>query len=218
MAQYTDRFRKVVFLAREESDRLGKDYIGSEHLLVGIFLEEEGSGAAVLTSLGLDLDAIRQAVEVITSSPASRTLSSESEKPFSPRAKQILEGAEVEANLQGHRYVSTEHLLLALMRTREGVATRALSELGVTVEAVEHQIFELLGIQPRGYEKYPVMGESREFLHTRCSLSMVFDSDLDRGLVVELLTRLADVYRLLSEGDELIIRESKIPSNVLEPV
>ncbi len=141
--KFTERVRKVMFLAREEAARLQHDYIGTEHLLLGILREGEGIAATVLNNLGLDLDAIRQAVEnMVASSGGTLTIG---EIPFTPRAKRVLELSVDEARQLGHNYVGTEHLLLGLIREGEGVAARVLLELGVDRKKVREETLKLLG-------------------------------------------------------------------------
>src|SRR5436309_14579173 len=151
--KFTERVRKVLFIAREEAARLQHDYIGTEHLLLGLIREGEGIAATVLNNLGLDLDAIRQAVESMDSS-TSGTLTI-GEIPFTPRAKRVLELAVDEARQLGHNYVGTEHLLLGLIREGEGVAARVLMELGVDRKKVREETLKLLGGAPSasGQEK-----------------------------------------------------------------
>src|SRR5260221_5494447 len=127
--KFTERVRKVIYLAREEAARLQHDYIGTEHLLLGVIREGEGIAATVLNNLGVDLDHIRQAVgNMVTCSGGTMTIS---QIPFTPRAKRVLELAVEEARSLGHNYVGTEHLLLGLIRDGEGVAAKVLLELGV---------------------------------------------------------------------------------------
>jgi len=141
--KFTERVRKVMYLAREEAARLHHDYIGTEHLLLGILREGEGIAATVLNNLGLDLDAIRQAVEsMVSASGGTMTIG---EIPFTPRAKRVLELSVDEARQLGHNYVGTEHLLLGLIREGEGVAARVLLELGVDRKKVRDETLRLLG-------------------------------------------------------------------------
>ncbi|MBN1825917.1 MAG: ATP-dependent Clp protease ATP-binding subunit [Candidatus Eisenbacteria bacterium] len=141
--RFTERVRKVMYLAREEAGRLQHDYIGTEHLLLGIVREGEGIAATVLSNLGLDLDQIRQAVEnMVSGSGGTLTVG---EIPFTPRAKRVLELAVEEARLLGHSYVGTEHLLLGLIREGEGVAARALIDLGADKKKVREETLKLLG-------------------------------------------------------------------------
>src|SRR6267378_2757856 len=144
--KFTERVRKVIYLAREEAARLQHDYIGTEHLLLGVIREGEGIAATVLNNLGLDLDAIRQAVEsMVSSTGGTLTIG---EIPFTPRAKRVLELSVDEARQLGHNYVGTEHLLLGLIREGEGVAARVLLELGVDRKKVREETLKLLGGTP----------------------------------------------------------------------
>ncbi len=146
--KFTERVRKVMYLAREEAGRLQHDYIGTEHLLLGLIREGEGIAANVLTNLGLDLEVIRQTVESMVAAPGSTlTLG---EIPFTPKAKRVLELAIEEARQLGHNYVGTEHLLLGLIREGEGVAARVLQELGVERKKVRDETLRLLGGPPQG--------------------------------------------------------------------
>ena len=141
--RFTERVRKVMYLAREEAGRLHHDYIGTEHLLLGIIREGEGIAATVLNNLGLDLDTIRQSIEnMVPTSGGTLTIG---EIPFTPRAKRVLELSVEEARLFGHNYVGTEHLLLGLIREGEGVAARVLMELGADRKRVREETLKLLG-------------------------------------------------------------------------
>src|SRR5574341_689790 len=144
--KFTERVRKVIYLAREEAARLQHDYIGTEHLLLGVIREGEGIAATVLNNLGLDLDRIRQEVEnMVSASGGTMTIG---EIPFTPRAKRVLELAVEEARQLGHNYVGTEHLLLGLIREGEGVAAKVLLELGVDRKRVREETLKLLGGTP----------------------------------------------------------------------
>src|SRR5512143_3395321 len=141
--KFTERVRKVMYLAREEAARLQHDYIGTEHLLLGVIREGEGIAATVLNNLGLDLDRIRQEVENMVS-PSGGTMTI-GEIPFTPRAKKVIELAFEEARALGHNYVGTEHLLLGLLRESEGVAAQVLVEQGLKLEEVREEVLRLLG-------------------------------------------------------------------------
>jgi ATP-dependent Clp protease ATP-binding subunit ClpC len=144
--KFTERVRKVIYLAREEAARLQHDYIGTEHLLLGVIREGEGIAATVLNNLGVDLDQIRQAVEnMVSAAGGTMTIG---EIPFTPRAKRVLELAVDEARSLGHNYVGTEHLLLGLIREGEGVAAKVLLELGVDRKRVREETLKLLGGSP----------------------------------------------------------------------
>ncbi len=111
---FTDRVKKVMQLAREESVRLGNDYVGTEHLLLGLIREGDGVAVAVLKNLTVDLEELARSIEkAITSSGGMMTIGQMI--PFTPRAKKVLEIAAQEARAMSHKYIGTEHLLLALM-------------------------------------------------------------------------------------------------------
>jgi len=141
--RFTDRVRRVIYYAREEANRLQHDYIGTEHLLLGIVREGEGIAARVLGKLDLDFEQIQQAVESMVKGTGATLIVGEI--PFTPRAKRVLELAIEEARLLGHNYVGTEHLLLGLIREGEGVAAQVLAELGVDRKRVREEVLRLLG-------------------------------------------------------------------------
>ncbi len=145
--KFTDRVRRVMFLAREEAARLHHDYIGTEHLLLGIVREGEGLAATIITNLGIDLDVIRRTIEsMVPSSSGSVTIG---EIPFTPRAKRVLELSVEEAKNLAHNYVGTEHLLLGLIREGEGIAARVLLEFGADFKRVKDEVVRLIGGSPR---------------------------------------------------------------------
>ncbi|MEZ4653963.1 MAG: Clp protease N-terminal domain-containing protein [Candidatus Eisenbacteria bacterium] len=145
--KFTERVRKVIFLAREEASRLQHDSIGTEHLLLGLLREGEGIAATVLSNLGLDLDAIRHAVEsMVAQTGGTLTIG---EIPFTSNAKRVLELSVDEARQLGHNYVGTEHLLLGLIREGEGVAAKVLSDMGVDRKKVRDETLKLLGGHPQ---------------------------------------------------------------------
>ncbi len=146
--RFTQRVRKVLFLAREEAGRMQHDYIGTEHLLLGIIREGEGMAAQVLKRLGIDFEQIQRAIEEIVS-PQSGAITI-GEIPFTPRAKRVLELSIDEARLHNHNYVGTEHLLLALIKEGEGVAARVLNDLGADHEKVKREVMKALGAGARG--------------------------------------------------------------------
>nr|MEE4268255.1 ATP-dependent Clp protease ATP-binding subunit [Candidatus Krumholzibacteria bacterium] len=146
--RFTQRVRKVLFLARDEAGRLQHDYIGTEHLLLGIIREGEGVAANVLRRLNIEFDRIQKAVEDSVTAPMGPV--SIGEIPFTPRAKKVLELSIDEARLHNHNYVGTEHLLLALIREGEGVAARVLVELGTDHERVKREVMKELGGNAEG--------------------------------------------------------------------
>jgi ATP-dependent Clp protease ATP-binding subunit ClpC len=141
--RFTQRVRKVLFLARDEAGRLQHEYIGTEHLLLGIIREGEGIAANVLRRLGIDFERIQKEIEA-TVSPMNGPVSI-GEIPFTPRAKKVLELSIDEARLHNHNYVGTEHLLLALIREGEGIAADVLNRLGADHETVKREVMKALG-------------------------------------------------------------------------
>ena len=122
---FTDRVKKVMQIAREESVRLGNDYVGTEHLLLGLIKEGDGVGVAVLHELNVDLEQVVISIEESVTDPGG-TLTVGQMLPFTPRAKKVLEGAASEARGMSQRYIGTEHLLLALIRDTESAAAVSL--------------------------------------------------------------------------------------------
>ncbi|MDN6707273.1 ATP-dependent Clp protease ATP-binding subunit [Corynebacterium glyciniphilum] len=143
--RFTDRARRVVVLAQEEARALNHNYIGTEHILLGLIHEGEGVAAKALESMGISLEAVRTEVEDIIGTgghPPSGYI------PFTPRAKKVLELALREALQLGHKYIGTEHILLGLIREGEGVAAQVLVKLGADLSRVRQQVIQLLS----GYE------------------------------------------------------------------
>ncbi len=141
--RFTERARKVIFLAKQEAKRFNHDYVGSEHILLGLVREGEGVAATVLQNLGLDLSSIRMEVEKLVQ-PGPATVVS-GEIPFTPTAKKVLELALDEARSLGHNYIGTEHLLLGLVREGEGIASQVLQNLGLNLEKIRNEVMGLLG-------------------------------------------------------------------------
>src|SRR5438309_2620111 len=139
--RFTDRARRVVVLAQEEARLLNHNYIGTEHILLGLISEGEGVAAKALESLGISLEAVRQQVEEIIGTGSS---SPQGHIPFTPRAKKVLELSLREALQLGHNYIGTEHILLGLIREGEGVAAQVLQKLGADLGRVRQQVIQLL--------------------------------------------------------------------------
>jgi ATP-dependent Clp protease ATP-binding subunit ClpC len=139
--RFTDRSRRVVVLAQEEARTLNHNYIGTEHILLGLIREGEGCAARALESLGISLDATRQQVEQIIGrgqqAPSGPV-------PFTPRAKKVLELSLRESLQLGHNYIGTEHILLGLLREGDGVAAQVLVRLGADLDRVRQQVIQLL--------------------------------------------------------------------------
>jgi ATP-dependent Clp protease ATP-binding subunit ClpC len=139
--RFSDRARRVIVLAQEEARMLNHNYIGTEHILLGLIHEGEGVAAKALESLGISLDAVRQQVEEIIGQ-GQQALSGHI--PFTPRAKKVLELSQREAARLGHAYIGTEHILLGLIREGDGVAAQVLVTLGADLNRVRQQVIQLL--------------------------------------------------------------------------
>jgi ATP-dependent Clp protease ATP-binding subunit ClpC len=138
---FTDRARRVVVLAQDEARLLNHDYLGTEHLLLGLIREGEGVAVKALESLGISLEAVRaQVQEIIGQGQNAPT----SHIPFTPRAKKVLELSFREALRLNHDYIGTEHLLLGLIGEGEGVAAQVLMQLGADLSRVRQRVIELL--------------------------------------------------------------------------
>src|SRR5918998_24189 len=140
--RFTERARKVVVLAQEEARHFNHNYIGTEHLLLGLLREDEGVAARALASLNVTLDEVREQVESIVGYGEEGT---GAQAPFTPRSKKVLELALREALQLGHNYIGTEHILLGLVRESEGVAARVLSNLDVDPDKVRREVVRMLG-------------------------------------------------------------------------
>ncbi len=140
---FTPRVRRVLYFAREEATRLHHDYLGTEHLLLGIVREGEGVAATVLRELAIDLDTVREMVESHVARGSYGA--SMKETQWTPRAKTVLELAREEARLLHHQYIGTEHLLLALIREGDGVAAKALRDLDVDLRTAREMVMKVLG-------------------------------------------------------------------------
>ncbi|MBO0869019.1 MAG: ATP-dependent Clp protease ATP-binding subunit, partial [Micromonosporaceae bacterium] len=167
--RFTDRARRVVVLAQEEARMLNHNYIGTEHILLGLIHEGEGVAAKALESLGISLEGVRQQVEEIIGqgqqAPSGHI-------PFTPRAKKVLELSLREALQLGHNYIGTEHILLGLIREGEGVAAQVLVKLGADLNRVRQQVIQLLS----GYQgKEPAAAGSGASGEAAPSTSLVLD-------------------------------------------
>jgi ATP-dependent Clp protease ATP-binding subunit ClpC len=145
--RFTERARQVVVLAQEEARALAHNYIGTEHLLLGLLREEEGIAARTLESLGVTIEEVRaQVARIVGQGDVAET----GQIPFTPRAKRVLELALREALSLGHNWIGTEHVLLGLVREGEGVAMQILRDRGVTAEQIRDAVVRTLGGGPVG--------------------------------------------------------------------
>ena len=143
--KYTERAKQVLMLAREEANRFNHNYIGTEHLLLGLVREGEGIAAKVLYDMGVDITKVRSAVEFIIGRGERVNVG---EISLTPRAKKVIELAVEEARRLGHNYIGTEHLLLGLVREGEGIAAGVLESLGVSLEKVRQKVIQSVSQQP----------------------------------------------------------------------
>ena len=143
---FTERVRKVLAMAREEAARLHHEYVGTEHILLGLIREGEGVAAAVLQSLNVDLDEIQQKIED-TVKKGKAAQATGPDLPYTSRAKKVLELAMSEARELNHSYVGTEHLLLGLLREEKGIAAQVLTDSGVNLDAARTETLRLLGTE-----------------------------------------------------------------------
>ena len=156
----TDRARKVIAYARQEAQRFNHDYIGTEHLLLGLIKEGSGVAATVLRNLDVDIKRIRLEVEkMVQSSPDTQL---KGQPPLTPRAKKVLEFSLEEARTLGHNYIGTEHILLGLLRENEGVAAAVLVNLGIKLEDVREEVLNLLGADAQAQANRSEGGETAE--------------------------------------------------------
>ena len=141
---FTERVRKVLNLARNEATRLHHEYVGTEHILLGLVREGEGCGVTALQSLKVDLEQLRSRVEGVVT-PGRASSAARRDLPYTSRAKHVLELAMMEARTLNHSYLGTEHLLLGLIAEGRGIAAQALTSEGVTLEQVRSEVLSILG-------------------------------------------------------------------------
>jgi len=154
---FTDRTRKVLAMAREEAIRMGHDYVGTEHILLGLLREGRGMSNAVLDALGIDPEAIEDAIGKLVRH--GRTVIGKGELPYTSRAKKVLEFAMAEARELNHSYVGTEHLLLGLMREERGIAAQVLTGAGLTLEAARASVLrQFVSLEEAGSPPVPSHG------------------------------------------------------------
>src|SRR5438552_4528251 len=150
--RFTDRARKVMQLANQEAQRFNHEYIGTEHILLGLVKEGSGVAANVLKNLDIDLRKIRLEVEKIGQHGPGGEQVVMGRLPHTPRAKKVIEYSIEEARNLNHNYVGTEHVLLGLLREQEGVAAQVLMNLGLKLEDVREEVLNLLGHGMEGAE------------------------------------------------------------------
>ena len=172
--RFTDRARRVVVLAQDEARMLNHNYIGTEHLLLGLIREGEGVAALALDALGISLeDARRDTEEIIGQGQAAPT----GHIPFTPRAKKVLELSLREALQLGHNYIGTEHILLGLIREGEGVAAQVLQKLGADLARVREAVVELIPGSSEGAGRSPRRRRGRRIFEEEATVPPVSVED-----------------------------------------
>lgn len=164
---FTERTRRVLALAREESTRLYHEYVGTEHILLGLIREGEGAAIAVLRNLRIDPDEVARRVQQLVR-PGRPSSTTGPDLPYTSRAKLVLEESAVEQRALEHRYLGTEHILLGLLREGKGIAAQVLTEAGLTLEHARTETLRLLGTEmppvdpaPAGQELPPADSATR---------------------------------------------------------
>ena len=196
--RFTERARKVILLAQEEAQRMGSSRVDTEHLLLGLAREQEGVAAHVLDKMGVTLEKAKAAIEkqIVASPPEPPS----TEPKLTPRAKRILELSADEARRMKHNYIGTEHLLMGLIREKDGVAARVMRSFGLTLEKVRQEVMEYLGPEGKSPEapqseasqRTPALDAFGRDL-TRLALEGAFDAVVGREMemrrVLEILSR-----------------------------
>ena len=191
--RFTERARRVIILAREEAERYHHEYLGTEHILLGILKDGGGIAITVLQKLGVDLKQLKQEVE--RNLPRSLNTLVVGEIPFTPKAKKVLEFAVEEARLMGHNYIGTEHLLLGLLKEKDGVAFKVLNTFGVRLVETREKILSLLQEpvqQSKEKSKTPALDEfGRDLteLASQTKLDPVIGRENEIERVVQILSR-----------------------------
>ena len=187
-------------MAREESLRLQHEYVGTEHILLAVIREGEGTAAAVLQNLNVDLDQMSGLIDGIVK-PGRAAAPTGPDLPYTSRAKKVLELAMAEARDLNHKYVGTEHLLIGLLREEKGIAAQVLVESGVTIDTVRTETLRLLGTTYTKYEK-----------NFTTEMVPLYPPQLDA------LQAAPDHHKLLLENENVRVLETKIPAGATTPV
>jgi ATP-dependent Clp protease ATP-binding subunit ClpC len=193
--RFTDRARRVVVLAQEEARLLNHNYIGTEHILLGLIHEGEGVAAKALESLGISLEAVRAQVEEIIGQGQSAPTG---HIPFTPRAKKVLELSLRESQQLRHGNIGTEHILLGLLREGEGVAAQVLVKLGADLPRVRQQVIELLSLEPAEAEDQDENPETGIV----AAIASVFEENRDLRAEVRRLREILQRHGIEPDGGE----------------
>ena len=189
---FTERVRKVLAMARTEAVRLHHEYVGTEHILLGVIREGEGVAATMLQNLNVDLDELERVVEQ-TVKKGNLNQATGPDLPYTSRAKKVLELAMAAAAEVNHSYVGTEHLLLGLLREQKGIAAQVLGDAGVTVESARNEMLRILGAEgPPG--STPPSDDRLMATRTRRPRGQPFPQFMER-----LRTVIADSHKVAAE-------------------
>ena len=219
--RFTERAQRVILIAQEEAKRLNHDYVGTEHILLGLVALGEGVSAQVLANLNVDIRKVRSEIEKIVGTGDNMMLLGEI--PFTPRAKKVLEYAVEEAQHMGHTYIGTEHILMGLIREEEGVAARVLDNLGLKLETVREEVMNLLSeneteqtgrssqgrasshqsATPKGKSKTPALDEFGRDL-TQLANQKILDPDIGRSTEIN---RIIQVLGRRTKNNPVLIGE-----------
>ena len=170
--RFTERARRIILLAQEEAGMMNNDGVGTQHLLLGIVRENEGVAAQVLSKMGVSLAKVRQQIEA-EAQPSGET-SSGGEPKLTPKAKRVLELAADESRRMRHNYIGTEHLLLALLREKDGTAAQVLTKLGLNLEESRNQVMEYLGPEEMA-QRAQVIARTRQGFDTTNELNVTLE-------------------------------------------
>ena len=213
--RFTERARKVVVKAQDEARFLKQNYIGTEHMLLGLIDEKEGIAAKVFDELNINFEDIREAIKDVVTEGTSESYE---HIPFTPRAKKVLELSLREALQMGHNYIGTEHILLGLLREGEGVAARVLNSLGITLDNVKEKVKELLNKQ--SYYSQPEKSLSGRSQKKSLKMLMQFGRDLTslakEGKLDPLIGRRSEIERIIqilsrrTKNNPILIGESGV--------
>ena len=190
---FTERVRKVLQMAREESIAIGHEYVGTEHMLLGICLEGEGVAAAALQNLNVDSDDVRDSLLKVIK-PGVPGPQPPVDLPYTSRAKRALELAMSEAHDLQHTYVGTEHLLLGLLREERGIAAQVLVSLGATKEKVRAEVVRLLGDKK---DIEPIPGKRRT-AESQAAITLIVEHP-DGRIETKKFRRAGDAVSFLNE-------------------
>ncbi|MCG2725457.1 MAG: ATP-dependent Clp protease ATP-binding subunit [Elusimicrobia bacterium] len=218
--RFTERAQRVILIAQEEAKRLNHDYVGTEHILLGLVALGEGVSAQVLANLNVDIRKVRSEIEKIVGTGDNMMLLGEI--PFTPRAKKVLEYAVEEAQHMGHTYIGTEHILMGLIREEEGVAARVLDNLGLKLETVREEVMNLLSenemeqtgrsqgkasshqsVTPKGKSKTPALDEFGRDL-TQLAAQKTLDPVIGRTTEIE---RIIQVLGRRTKNNPVLVGE-----------